>query len=208
MKLFGLRFGILVGVSVLGIADAFSRPLPPAHAAAIPQTAQLDETQQKQLNALIERHNRIRQRLAPDVQSDLDQLVVLVRRKLFAAPLPGNLFGATTGIVRQTVPGLTPDEAAILTDYVLGGIAAGKVGTGATGATGVSSGAIGAAARGSSQNQLLDATKSVQETQMRFNLQYLKLQSQMQHENRSYTAISNIMKTKHDTVKNSISNIR
>jgi hypothetical protein len=30
----------------------------------------------------------------------------------------------------------------------------------------------------------------------------------MQHENRSYTAISNIMKTKHDTVKNSISNIR
>jgi hypothetical protein len=46
------------------------------------------------------------------------------------------------------------------------------------------------------------------ETQMAFNLQYLQLQSQMQHENRSYTAVSNIMKTKHDTVKNSISNIR
>ena len=52
------------------------------------------------------------------------------------------------------------------------------------------------------------ATKQMQETQMSFNLQYLQLQSQMQHENRSYTAISNIMKTKHDTVKNSISNIR
>lgn len=48
----------------------------------------------------------------------------------------------------------------------------------------------------------------MQETQMSFNLQYLQLQSQMQHENRSYTAISNIMKTKHDTVKNSVSNIR
>ena len=56
--------------------------------------------------------------------------------------------------------------------------------------------------------QLMNATKQMQETQMSFNLQYLQLQSQMQHENRSYTAISNIMKTKHDTVKNSISNIR
>jgi hypothetical protein len=52
------------------------------------------------------------------------------------------------------------------------------------------------------------AAKQTEETQMSFNLQYLQLQSQMQHENRSYTAISNIMKTKHDTVKNSISNIR
>ena len=64
------------------------------------------------------------------------------------------------------------------------------------------------AAGGSSQDQLLAATKQMQETQMSFNLQYLQLQSQMQHENRSYTAISNIMKTKHDTVKNSIGNIR
>ena len=50
--------------------------------------------------------------------------------------------------------------------------------------------------------------KKLQETQMSFNMQYLGLQSEMQHENRSYTAISNIMKTKHDTVKNSISNVR
>jgi hypothetical protein len=55
---------------------------------------------------------------------------------------------------------------------------------------------------------LLAATQEMQETQMAFNLQYLQLQSQMQNENRSYTAVSNIMKTKHDTVKNSISNIR
>ena len=61
------------------------------------------------------------------------------------------------------------------------------------------------AARGESA---LSATQQMQETQMSFNLQYLQLQSQMQSENRSYTAISNIMKTKHDTVKNSISNIR
>jgi hypothetical protein len=58
------------------------------------------------------------------------------------------------------------------------------------------------------QKALLDATKQMQEMQMSFNLQYLQLQSQMQNENRSYTAVSNIMKTKHDTVKNSISNVR
>jgi hypothetical protein len=58
------------------------------------------------------------------------------------------------------------------------------------------------------QGALLEATTGMQETQMSFNLQYLELQSQMQNENRSYTAVSNIMKTKHDTVKNSIKNIR
>jgi lysyl-tRNA synthetase class II len=60
----------------------------------------------------------------------------------------------------------------------------------------------------SSQAQLLEATKQMQETQMSFNLQYLQLQQAMQNENRQFTAVSNIMKTKHDTVKNSISNIR
>lgn len=54
----------------------------------------------------------------------------------------------------------------------------------------------------------LGSAATKQETQMSFNLQYLQLQSQMKHENRSYTAVSNIMKTKHDTVKNSISNVR
>ncbi len=41
-----------------------------------------------------------------------------------------------------------------------------------------------------------------------FNLQYLQLQQQMQNENRQFTLVSNIMKTKHDTTKNSIGNIR
>lgn len=68
---------------------------------------------------------------------------------------------------------------------------------------------MASAASGSdSSQQLLQATKQMQETQMSFNLQYLQLQNQMQNENRQYMAVSNIMKTKHDTVKNTISNIR
>jgi hypothetical protein len=57
-------------------------------------------------------------------------------------------------------------------------------------------------------DKLVAATKQMQETRLSFNYQYLQLQTKMQHENLTYTAISNIMKTKHDTVKNSISNIR
>lgn len=44
--------------------------------------------------------------------------------------------------------------------------------------------------------------------QMSFNLQYVALQSRLQQESRSFTMVSNIMKTKHDTAKNSISNVR
>ena len=41
------------------------------------------------------------------------------------------------------------------------------------------------------------------------NVQLLQLQIQMQHgENGQYTVVGNIMKAKHDTVKNSIGNIR
>ncbi len=47
-----------------------------------------------------------------------------------------------------------------------------------------------------------------QETQTSYNLQYLQLQDQMQADNRQFTAVSNILQTKHDTVRAVISNIR
>lgn len=40
------------------------------------------------------------------------------------------------------------------------------------------------------------------------DMQYLALQNAMQNENRLYTAVSNVLKTKHDTAKNSVGNIR
>jgi hypothetical protein len=65
-----------------------------------------------------------------------------------------------------------------------------------------------AAAKGTSSAALLEAIKEMSDMQMSFNLQYLQLQEQMQSDNRQFTAVSNVLKTKHDTVKNSISNIR
>jgi hypothetical protein len=43
---------------------------------------------------------------------------------------------------------------------------------------------------------------------MSFNMQFLMMQSTMQSENREYTAVSNIMKTKHNTAQDSIGNVR
>jgi hypothetical protein len=50
--------------------------------------------------------------------------------------------------------------------------------------------------------------RELQELQMSFNLQYLQLQQKMQDESRRFTLLLNVMKTKHDAVKNSISNVR
>ncbi|MBN2359911.1 MAG: hypothetical protein JXR83_10690 [Deltaproteobacteria bacterium] len=71
--------------------------------------------------------------------------------------------------------------------------------------TGSSTGATSSAG---SQQQLLDQTKAMQEMQMSFSLQYLQLQEKMQGENRQFTTISNVMKTKHDTAKSTINNVR
>jgi hypothetical protein len=54
-------------------------------------------------------------------------------------------------------------------------------------------------------------TGSVEQTlaqSQEFNLYYLQLQEQLSAENRSYTAMSNVLKARHDTVKNAIGNIR
>lgn len=40
------------------------------------------------------------------------------------------------------------------------------------------------------------------------NLYYLELQERISAESRAYTALSNVLKTRHDTVKNAIGNIR
>ena len=81
----------------------------------------------------------------------------------------------------------------------------GSAGSAATGGDAIAGQAN--ATGGSSQAQLMQATQGMQEMQMSFNMQYLQLQNSMQNDNRQFTMVSNIMKTKHDTVKNTISNI-
>jgi hypothetical protein len=121
----------------------------------------------------------VRLQLPPEHQALLDQLTACVGKQLFAIRSP-NLLASATQIVSSVIPGLNRVEVSALAVYALDGVAA--------------------------DDTLAVVTKQMQETQMSFNMQYLQLQ--MQNENRAYTAISNIMETKHDTVKNSISKIR
>lgn len=48
---------------------------------------------------------------------------------------------------------------------------------------------------------------SVLQQQAAMNMQYLQLQNQMQQENQTFSTLSNVLKVRHDTAKNSISNI-
>ncbi len=53
-----------------------------------------------------------------------------------------------------------------------------------------------------------DLSHDMLEMQSAFYLQYLMLQKKISHENRQFSMISNIMKTKQDTARNAINNIR
>jgi hypothetical protein len=52
------------------------------------------------------------------------------------------------------------------------------------------------------------AQKQMKEMNQSFDMQYLDLQRQMQDDSLRFTLVSNIMKNKHDTAKNSINNLR
>jgi hypothetical protein len=84
--------------------------------------------------------------------------------------------------------------------------------SGGAGRAGASSGAFNnieaAAAAGDSGAQQLLATREMQAMNHSMNAQYLMLQNEMQAENRQFSVMSNIMKLRHETAKNSISNFR
>lgn len=179
-----------IGFSDAATAKAFNKSvhLPPA------RPVQLSEAQKSRLNGLIVQHRAGRSALPADQRDDLDRLTARVRVIVLREGIGGGMLESAKTAIHSAMPGLSDMDVLLLVTYTVDGLAAGD--------------AIGAAAGGNSQQELFDATREMQETQMSFNLQYLQLQSQMQNENRSYTAVSNILKTKHDTVKNSIGNIR
>jgi hypothetical protein len=57
---------------------------------------------------------------------------------------------------------------------------------------------------GDSYSQGLDLIQAQQAS----NMQFLTLQNQMQQENQKFSTLSNVIKVRHDTAKNSIANIR
>jgi pyridoxal biosynthesis lyase PdxS len=67
--------------------------------------------------------------------------------------------------------------------------------------------AAGAASPVAGGGDLLEATRALQLQSQSFNLQYLQLQEALQRESREFTAVSNVMRVKHDAAKAAIGNI-
>ncbi len=133
---------------------------------------------------------------------------VLNAGQLAAPFIPGGavLSAAISGVgqLKSSVQGAgTATTAGALRGGNSVGLTAGGTPSGGSG-TGTTTGALGS---GSSQDWI-DKMQAYQEMNQSFNMQYLALQQKMQDESRRFSVISNIMKTKHDTAKNSISNVR
>jgi hypothetical protein len=144
------------------------------------------------------RFEQCRRELSPGARSDLERLAE--KLNMFKGPKVkgGDYLASFTSALVLTTP-LSSEECKALAFYALCVLCVGPIG-----ADPLLSGTGTAATNG----QLMQATQNMQEKQMSFNLQYLGLQNSMQNENRQFTMVSNIMKTKNHTVKNSISNIR
>jgi hypothetical protein len=88
---------------------------------------------------------------------------------------------------------------------ILSGAIRGVAAAGAGVTAAVAGGTSGASAAGG--GDLLEATRTLQREAQTFNLSYLRLQEAMQRESREFTALSNVMKVKHDSAKAAIHNI-
>lgn len=67
--------------------------------------------------------------------------------------------------------------------------------------------AEGALASGG-QGKLFEAVREMRELQQRFDKRFSTLQKEMQEDDKYYQTLSGVMKTKHDTAKAAINNIR
>lgn len=66
----------------------------------------------------------------------------------------------------------------------------------------------GGAAEGGAAGSSAPSVEAALDRSQEMNLYFLQLQEQLAAENRAYTAYSNVLKARHETVKNAIGNIR
>lgn len=97
-----------------------------------------------------------------------------------------------------------PAQASAGAAVIGGGVAGGGASStpeGAAGTAGLGSGALAGGAEGGGVEAALNQSANQ-------NLYFIEIQERISAESRSYSAISNVLKARHDTVKNAIGNIR
>jgi subtilisin family serine protease len=128
--------------------------------------------------------------------------------------------GQATSMVGNFVPGAAVMSAVLNNSanslandgLAQGGLGGAGLGTSLGGGLGLGFGAgIGGGTNGLVQGgnpDLMSSMQHMQENMMSMNMYMLGVQRKFQQMSEQYTTISNVLKTKHDTEKNSINNIR
>ncbi len=118
-----------------------------------------------------------------------------------------NRFGAALRNAAGQVASGVASSVALAAPYLPGAaVLAGALRTPASVSAGVGTATVSAAGTGSG-GDVVEATRALQQQAQSFNLQYLQLQEAMQRESRDFTALTNVMKVKHDSAKAAINNI-
>ncbi len=131
---------------------------------------------------------------------------------------PGRFRAALEGAARNVAASLAAGVE-LAAPYVPGGTVLSAAVRGARGGARATSASSGAPDPGTSiapehggtdgggTGDVVEATRALQREAQTFNLQYLQLQESMQRESREFTALSNVMKVKHDSARSAINNI-
>lgn len=122
-------------------------------------------------------------------------------------PQPGRFQIALRSAAAGVVGGVAAGVELAAPFVPAGTILSAAVRAGASGLARSALGAGGIAAGAGGEADVLAATRALQQEAQTFNAQYLQLQEGMQRESREFTAISNVMKVRHDSAKAAIQNI-
>lgn len=116
---------------------------------------------------------------------------------------------AVSGVTSMSAAGASGQSFAggggLGTSFVTGSSVPGAVSTGGVGVA-VGGGTAAVPSVGTT-DPTMASFSSMLNQQAASNTQYLMLQNQMQQENQVFSTLSNVLKVRHDTAKNSISNI-
>lgn len=131
----------------------------------------------------------------------------------------GAIVSAAVSSVSGMTNGATPSGGAVSAQYGATGVVAlgggGGMSGGTTGGTttggvnfGTTTGGSANYATGGAQGNTMGEMNTSLVQSQKENAQMMQLQMAMQRENLVFSSVSNVLKTRHDTAKNSISNVR
>ena len=122
----------------------------------------------------------------------------------FGATLRAAAAGAADGL--SAAAGLLAPLAPA--GMVLAGAVRGVSQAAAGAARGAPPAATSIAPGGTGSGDAFEATRILQQEGQSFNLRYLELQERLQRETREFTALSNVMKVRHDAARAAIQNVQ